>query len=325
MKENVKKLKRVFIAIALLMLVGVVSAVGIDLAVRLNTEASIVSIEEAENLEDVDYILVLGAGIMDDGTPSPMLKERLDEGIELYKRGVCSKIIMSGDHEKTDHDEVNAMKDYASKQGIPSKDIYMDHAGLSTYDSVYRAKEIFNAQKIVVVTQKYHLYRAIHIAKSLGLESHGVDATKTTYSGQAYRETREFLARIKDFLKCMIKPESTYKGDAIPTFADGNYTNDKDYIVVKNIRSSADDKEFELYIGSKNTVARIENIIANAEFTKETCDCVSDYTLSFDSGKEYSLVMGEQIHIVKNDGGQTEEAILDLEDSKFIEELIVRD
>ena len=83
---------------------------------------------------------------------------------------------MSGDHGRVSYDEVNTMKDYAINDGIPSDDIFMDHAGFSTYDSMYRAKEIFGVKKIVIVSQKYHLTRALYIAKKLGIEAYGVSA-----------------------------------------------------------------------------------------------------------------------------------------------------
>ena len=119
------------------------------------------------------------------------------------------------------------MKDYTIKNGIKSEDIFMDHAGFSTYESIYRAKEIFKAKKIVIVTQKYHLYRALYIANKLGLEAYGVNSDPRRYSGASYRELREVLARNKDFFKCIIKPKPTYLGEVIPVSGNGDITNDK--------------------------------------------------------------------------------------------------
>ena len=126
------------------------------------------------------------------------------------------------------HDEVNVMKTYAVEEGINSSSIFMDHAGISTYDSIYRAKNIFKAKRIVIVTQEYHLYRALYIAESLGLKSYGVSADTVRYSGQFTRDIREVLARDKDFVKTIFKPKSKYLGEVIPVSADGNITNDKD-------------------------------------------------------------------------------------------------
>jgi vancomycin permeability regulator SanA len=103
----------------------------------------------------------------------------------------------------------------------------MDHAGFSTYESMYRAKEIFQAKKVIIVTQQYHLYRAIYIAESLGLEAYGVAADYRSYYGQTKRDIREVLARVKDFGTSILKPKPTYLGDAIPIWGDGNQTNDE--------------------------------------------------------------------------------------------------
>ena len=183
-------------------------------------------VENNNNLKNVDCILILGAGIWGD-KPSPMLQDRLDEGIKLYKSGIASKIIMSGDHGNKNYDEVNIMKQYAIDKGIPSEDIFMDHAGFSTYESIYRAKEIFKAKNIIIVTQKYHLYRALYIAKKLDINAYGISSDPRKYRGQTYREVREILARNKDFINCIIKPKPTYLGEAIPVSGNGNLTNDK--------------------------------------------------------------------------------------------------
>ena len=148
-------------------------------------------------------------------------------GIELYNENISNKIIMSGDHGKRTYDEVNIMKDYAIEKGVPSKDIFMDHAGFSTYDSMYRAKNIFKAKKVIIVTQEYHLPRALFIAKKLGLDAYGVASEGNNYLGQKYRDIREFLARNKDFVKTIFKPKSKYLGDEIPLTSNGDITNDK--------------------------------------------------------------------------------------------------
>lgn len=103
----------------------------------------------------------------------------------------------------------------------------MDHAGFSTYETVYRAKEIFQARKVVIVTQGYHLHRALYIAKQLGLEAYGVASDLRTYSSQAKQDVREMMARCKDFGMCIFKPEPTYMGEAIPISGNGDVTNDK--------------------------------------------------------------------------------------------------
>jgi len=186
----------------------------------------IVSPEDAANLDDVDCVLVLGCLVKKDGTPSDMLADRIETGISLYELGVSDKLLMSGDHGQKEYNEVGTMKDYAIAAGVPSEDIFMDHAGFSTYESVYRAKEIFGAKKIVIVTQEYHLTRALHIARAMGLEAYGVNADIRTYSGQLARNTREILARTKDFAYALFKPSPTYLGDPVNIHGNGNVTND---------------------------------------------------------------------------------------------------
>lgn len=176
--------------------------------------------------EGYDCILVLGCGVHGE-TPSHMLEDRLLQGIELYHSGASPKMIMSGDHGREHYDEVNVMKDFAIERGVESSDIFMDHAGFSTYESMYRAKEIFQAEKILIVTQKYHLYRAVYNARALGLNAYGVASDPRTYVGQTYRNLREVLARNKDFIYSIIKPEPTYLGEAIPVNGNGDLTNDK--------------------------------------------------------------------------------------------------
>lgn len=198
----------------------------INCFVVFKTKDRIITTREALDLTDVDCILVLGAGVRN-GAPSAMLRDRIDGGVELYLAGASPKIIMSGDHGRKDYDEVNVMKDEAIVAGVPSADVFMDHAGFSTYESMYRAKEIFGADKIIIVTQQYHLYRSIYIAEQLGIEAYGVSADPRRYRGAVYRELREVLARNKDVVKCIFKPEPTYLGEAIPVNGDGNLTNDK--------------------------------------------------------------------------------------------------
>lgn len=168
-----------------------------------------------------DCIIVLGAGIMDKETPSPMLKDRLDAGIELYRQGVAPKLLLSGDNGQEEHNEIHVMLQYAKNQGIPEEDIFCDHAGFSTYDSMYRASSIFGVKKAIVVTQEYHQYRALFIGDKLGMTVWGVASDQEKYMGQVYRDVREILARIKDFGKAALKAESVLGGSVIPINGSG--------------------------------------------------------------------------------------------------------
>lgn len=209
----------------LMILILIIIVFGINFFVKASTSKLIVE-NNSKEIENADCVLVLGAGIWNN-EPSPMLKDRLDVAINLYNDKKVSKIIMSGDHTRNNYDEVNVMKKYAIDRGVKSEDIFMDHAGISTYDSIYRAKNIFKANKIIIVTQKYHLYRSLYIAKCLNLEAYGVQATDKKYSGDFAREVREILARDKDFIKSIFKPKSKYLGSAIPVSGNGDNTNDK--------------------------------------------------------------------------------------------------
>lgn len=220
-----KVIKNMLIVLCVIICIIAIVTIVINLYMYNTTKKQIIS-EDFQNLQDVDCILVLGAGVWGD-KPSPMLEDRLLQGIELYKDGKSNKIIMSGDHSKKEYDEVNIMKDFAIEQGVDTQDIFMDHAGFSTYESIYRAKYIFKAKKIIIVTQKYHLYRALYIANSFGLEAYGVPSNPREYAGQFAREIREILAREKDFINCIIKPEPTFLGDTIPVSGNGDTTNDK--------------------------------------------------------------------------------------------------
>ncbi len=221
-----KKLKMILIIFLIIILILAIIVLGINGYVKLSTKSQIIKDNDFSNVKDMDCIVVLGAGIWKD-KPSPMLEDRLNEGINLYKKGVATKIIMTGDHSRADYDEVNVMKQFAIDKEVPSENIFMDHAGLSTYESIYRAKEIFKANKIIIVTQEYHLYRALYIANRLGLEAVGVPADPRVYAGATYREIREILARNKDFIQCIFKPKPTFLGDSIPVSGNGDITNDK--------------------------------------------------------------------------------------------------
>ena len=220
--------KKVLIIIAIICIILFFILIGINLYVIFSSSSKIITVDELKDKEDddIDAILILGAGVKGN-SPSHMLEDRLLEGINLYNKDISEKIIMSGDHGTVEYEEVNIMKKFAIDKGVESEDIFMDHAGFSTFESIYRAKEIFGAKKIVIVTQKYHLYRAIHIAKSLGVECYGIASDPRTYIGQTYRELREIVARNKDFFTSIIKPKPKFLGDKISLDGSGDVTNDK--------------------------------------------------------------------------------------------------
>jgi vancomycin permeability regulator SanA len=224
MKTKKRRARRAVIVLICIAAAGALLGLAADLRVRSVGKSMIVDADSAAADGDFDCILVLGCGVRDDGTPSPMLRDRLLTAIALYEAGAAPKLLMSGDHGRDDYDEVNAMKNFAIGQGVPAEDIFLDHAGFSTYDSVYRAQAVFCVERAIIVTQRYHLYRALYIARRLGLDAVGVDACLQTYSGQTARDVREVLARCKDLCKCVFRPEPTFLGDQIPIDGDGNAT-----------------------------------------------------------------------------------------------------
>lgn len=186
-------------------------------------------ITSSGQVPEADAILVLGAYVLPDGTVSSMLSDRLTEAYELYELGKANKILVSGDHGRKNYDEVNAMKNFLIDKGVPEQNVFMDHAGFSTYESMYRARDIFQAKKIIIVTQGYHLRRAVFIARELGLEAYGVTSDRHDYGNvmTMYR-LREVLARNKDFFTAkLIKPKPTFLGNTIPVTGDGRATDDK--------------------------------------------------------------------------------------------------
>lgn len=210
--------------ISIFLLIVLLIIISINIYIIITSYKRIIKNEEIK-LDNIDCILVLGAGIIDNKRPTLMLKDRLNKSIELYKKGFYKKIIMSGDHSSIEHNEVIIMKNYAIKRGIPSEDIFMDHAGFCTYDSIYRAKEIFGVKKMIIVTQKYHLYRSIFIANKLGIESFGIKSDARTYNRMPYHFIREILARCKNYFKCVFKVKPKLLGDKISLNQSGDVTN----------------------------------------------------------------------------------------------------
>lgn len=179
-----------------------------------------------EETKEADCIIVLGAGIVGN-KPSISLANRLDKAIEVYNLGHTKKILVSGDHGQSNYDEVNVMRNYLLEKEIPEENIFMDHAGFSTYDSMYRARSVFKVTSAIVVTQKLHLRRALYIGDKMGIKVAGVEAENSTVASTTLQSIREYPARVKAFLQCEIlhsKPK--YLGDVIPITGSGTVTED---------------------------------------------------------------------------------------------------
>lgn len=216
--------KRLLIVLSAALLLALLPF-GISAFVCASVQDRILTPDDAASLS-ADAILVLGARVWDNGNPSGILEDRLITGILAYEAGASNRLLMSGDHGQDEYDEVNVMKNYAMAQGIPSESIFMDHAGFSTYESLYRARDIFQVKTVLIVTQQYHLYRALYDAERMGLVAYGIPADLGTYAGMPYFEAREILARVKDFFYTLLMPQPTYLGSAIPISGDGDLTND---------------------------------------------------------------------------------------------------
>jgi len=214
-------------AAVLALLAGIV---GISALAVVNERVEAVAkayITDAGHAPEAEAILVLGARVYSETRVSPMLNDRLEAGLALYEAGKAPKIIVSGDNGQEEYDEVNAMKRFLVDRGVPPEDIFMDHAGFSTYESLYRARAIFGVKKAIVVTQGYHLTRAVYVGRALGVEAYGVASDPREYAGAERYEAREKLARAKDFLLVhTTRPEPTYLGEAYPITGDGRLTHD---------------------------------------------------------------------------------------------------
>ncbi|MBO5895786.1 MAG: YdcF family protein [Clostridia bacterium] len=222
------KIKKIFVVLLIFTLLCTLVYSAINIYIIAYASQYIITTEDCDNL-NVDCAMVLGAGLFDD-YPSHMLQERLNIGLSVYNTNCTNRLLMTGDHGTVEYDEVNAMKDYAINAGAIPDEVFMDHAGFSTYESMYRARDVFDVNSVIIVTQKYHLYRAVYNARKLGLEAYGIAADgQFNYSlpMDIYNNLRESLARCKDFVYCIYKPEPTYLGEVIPISSSGVLTDDK--------------------------------------------------------------------------------------------------
>lgn len=228
-KKKVKKvLINMIIAVVVIIVIGLLGAFSISFTVENSGKDSIMEIEEIP--KDVDAIIVLGAGVKNDGSPSDILVDRLKTAINVVEEGSEGKLLLTGDHGRENYNEVKAMKQFIKENSsVKDEDIFLDHAGFSTYDSIYRAKEVFKINKAVIVTNEYHLPRALFIAKNLGIDAYGVSSDIRNYLNINSYMSREKMAQIKDFIYCKIlKPEPKFLGEPIPVnSSNGEVTDDE--------------------------------------------------------------------------------------------------
>ncbi len=177
--------------------------------------------DDIEDVPSTQAALILGSKVYSDGSMSDILADRIIKALELYDNGQVSKILISGDHGTTEYDEVNTVKDYLLENDFEDEDVFLDHAGFDTYDSLYRAKHIFEVESVVIVTQEFHLPRAVYIGNSLGIETYGYIADRQPYIAARWNSIRESLARLKAFLNVVFHSKSKYLGEQIPITGDG--------------------------------------------------------------------------------------------------------
>ena len=187
-------------------LAAVAAVLIIDLVVTGTTRRRIMTADDEKlaEMEDVDAVIVLGCSVRPGGVPSAMLADRIDAGVEALANAPAKLLLMSGDRHDY-YDEPGVMLRCARERGVPEEMLGEDPEGFSTFESVVRAAKTFGFRRVIIVSQRYHLYRALYIADRAGLEAYGVTADPRTYSGQAFREMREVAARVKDFFQCMFR------------------------------------------------------------------------------------------------------------------------
>lgn len=228
MGKKIKKLmkKKIIISAVLICLFFVMLIIGTIFRVQSYGNKYIVNINELP--KDIDVIIVLGAGVKKNGEPSDILVDRLKTALEVYNADESSKFLLTGDHGREEYNEVKAMKNYIKENNIDEAKIFMDHAGFNTYESMYRARDVFHVKKAVVVTNRYHLPRALYIARKLGIEAYGVPSDIRNYYYMRSYQKRELLAQVKDFMYInILKPLPTFLGDPIPvSTSDGRVTDD---------------------------------------------------------------------------------------------------
>ena len=201
-------------------IIVVIAFVVINIYIINSTKSQIFAIQD--NVTARQTALLLGARVYDDGRLSHVMEDRALTAIQLYQSGKVDKILISGDHGTSGYDEVNTIKDYLINQNVPQENIFTDHAGFDTYDSIYRARDIFEVDSMIIVTQKFHLPRAVYIANSLGVKSIGVVADRREYRDKERNQIRESVARIKAFLNVILKAEPKFLGNKIPITGDSS-------------------------------------------------------------------------------------------------------
>ena len=204
-KKNILRAVKILVSLAV---VGAGVLVGMNLEITNFSKGYLYA--GPGSFPEVQAVMILGARVSSSGILSDMYRDRADTAIEIYRSGKAEKILVSGDHGRVEYDEVNAAKNYLLSKGIPAKDIFLDHAGFDTYDSLYRARDVFQVKSLIISTQDFHLPRAVYIARKLGIEAWGASADKHVYGGEQFYESREVLSRAKACMEVLLRAKPKF-------------------------------------------------------------------------------------------------------------------
>lgn len=221
--------KRLLPKLKVLLIVGVFFSIGLVLGLKWQVDTvARPSLRTLSTVRPAQAAIVFGAFVYPNGTPCLVLQDRLEMGLQLYRKGIVEKLLLTGDHGRANYDEVNAMRVYLENRGIPREALYCDHAGFDTYDSLYRARHIFEAKSLVLVTQSFHLNRALYIAKALDIRCEGVASDQRAIPEIRSLKTRELLANFKALQDVLTERESKYLGPPVPL--SGSSSDSHDFI-----------------------------------------------------------------------------------------------
>jgi SanA protein len=216
-----KLLKKYFKLFCLLSIVGIICIASVNYFIKDQTNDLI--IEDLNQIPNTKVAIIFGAGI-NGNTPSSYLQDRLDAGILLYKTQKVKKLLLSGDNGNDAHDELTVMKNYCFEKGVDTTKIYLDYAGFDTYSTMYRAKKIFDLDSAILVSQKYHLNRAIYLGSKMGVKSIGFVANKREYTNYLYVQFREFFSVFKSTIDVLRNRKPRFLGEKVSIDGVSNYT-----------------------------------------------------------------------------------------------------
>jgi SanA protein len=208
-----KKRRKVILLIILILIILIVGAPRVLMVLHASARTF-----KVEGVQTERVAIVFGAGLNRDGTATTVLKDRVETAAILYRTGKIKKVLMSGDNRFLDYNEPGAMKAYAIELGVPERDIVLDYAGRRTYDTCYRAQEIFQLDSVILVTQQFHLPRALYTCNYLGLDAVGVAADLRIYRDSGYWNIREIFASLNAFIQVHFTQPEPVLGDPEPIF-----------------------------------------------------------------------------------------------------------